>query len=31
MSYLYLVWKQPRLGRPSLPHRLESELEYINF
>ena len=30
-AYLYLVWKQPRLGRADLPHPLESELEYINF
>ena len=29
-AYLYLVVKQPRLGR-ELPRRLESELEYINF
>lgn len=29
-AYLYLVVKQPRLGR-ALPRSLESELEYINF
>lgn len=29
-AYLYLVVKQPRLGR-ELPGRLESEFEYINF
>ena len=30
-AYLYLVSKQPRLGRADLLHPLESELEFINF